>query len=187
MVQPRRGPTPPLSYAADCRAALCEHWRLRPDVIAEGEVAADIQPNLEQNGLPSTGGVWTRYVQGVLEEFYIELRCGIGCAAHLDSHPSEEFGGTVVQAVVPAYRRRIQDTSLPISANPFLAPEEGQVRGQVGKENALVYTENPQVHWPSMDLQFFPPLSSICTRHHTPELTSLGRTYHPSIMKILLS
>jgi len=42
-------------------------------VIAEGEVTADIQPDLEQNGLPSTGGVWTQYVQGVSEEFYIEL------------------------------------------------------------------------------------------------------------------
>jgi len=116
-------------------------------VIAEGEVAADIQPDLEQNGPPSTGGVWTQYVQGVWEEFYVELRRGIGRAAHLDSHPSEEYGGTVVQAVVPAYRRRIEDTPLPLSANPFLAPEEGQVRGQVGEENALVYPENLQVHW----------------------------------------
>jgi len=147
VVQPRRGPTPPPSYAADRRAALREHWRLRPDVIAEGEVAADIQPDLEQNGLPSTRGVWTQYVQGVSEEFYVKLQRGIGRAAHLDSHPSEEYGGTVVQAVVPAYRRRIQDTPLPHSANPFLAPEEGQVRGQVGEENALVYPENLQVHW----------------------------------------
>jgi len=42
-------------------------------VIAEGEVAADIQPDLKQNGPPSTGGVWTQYVQGVSEEFYVEL------------------------------------------------------------------------------------------------------------------
>jgi len=71
----------------------------------------------------------------------------VGHATHLDAHPSEEFGGTVVQAVVPAYQRHIQDTSLPLAANPFLAPEEGQVRGQVGEENALVYPENLQVHW----------------------------------------
>ena len=65
-------------------------------MIAEGEVAADIQPNLEQNGPPSTRGVWTQYVQGVSEEFYVELQHGIGRATHLDSHPSEEYGGTVV-------------------------------------------------------------------------------------------
>ena len=73
MVQPRRGPTPPPSYATDRCAALCERWHLRPDVIAEGEVAADIQPDLEQNGPPSTGGVWTQYIQGVSEEYYVEL------------------------------------------------------------------------------------------------------------------
>jgi len=61
---------------------------------------------------------------------------------------SKEYGGTVVQAVVPAYQRCLQDTPLPLSANPFAAPEEGQVRGQVGEENTLVYPENPQVHWP---------------------------------------
>jgi len=147
VVQPRRGPTPPPSYAADRRAALCERWRLCPDVIAEGEVAADIQSDLEENGPPSTGGVWTQYVQGVSEEYYVELRRGMGRAAHLDIHPSEEYGGTVVQAVVPAYRRHIQDTPLPLAANPFLAPEEGQVRGLVGEENAIIYPENPQVHW----------------------------------------
>jgi len=80
VVQPRRGPTPPPSYGADRHAALRERWCLRPDVIAEGEVAADIQPDLEQNGLPSTGGVWTQYVQGVSEEFYVKLRRGIGRA-----------------------------------------------------------------------------------------------------------
>ena len=116
-------------------------------MIAEGEVAADIQPDLEQNGPPSTGGVWTQYVQGVSEEYYVELRRGMGRATHLDVHPSEEYGGTVVQAVVPAYRRRIQDTPLPLAANPFLAPEEGQVRGLVSEENTIVYPENPQVHW----------------------------------------
>jgi len=147
VVQPRRGPTPPPSYAADRRAALCEHWRLHLDVIAEGEVAADIQPDLEQNGLPSTGGVWTQYIQGVSEEFYVELRHGIRHAAHLDSHLSKEYGGTVVQAVVLAYQRCLQDTPFPLSTNPFLAPEEGQVREQVGEDNALVYPENPQVHW----------------------------------------
>ena len=116
-------------------------------MIAEGEVTADTQPDLEQNGPPSTGGVWTQYVQGVSEEYYVELQCGMGCAAHLDVHPSEEFGGTVVQAVVPAYQRCLQDTPFPLAASPFLVPEEGQVRGQVGEENALVYPENPQVHW----------------------------------------
>jgi len=40
---------------------------------------------------------------------------------------------------------------------------------------------------PFTDLTFFPPLSSICTRHHMPKLTSLERTYHPFTMKILLS
>jgi len=73
VVQPRRGLTPPPSYATDHRAALRERWHLRPDMIAEGEVAADIQPDLEQNSPPSTGGVWTQYVQGVSEEFYVEL------------------------------------------------------------------------------------------------------------------
>jgi len=116
-------------------------------VIAEGEVTADIQPDLEQNGPPSTGGVWTQYVQGVSDEFYVKLQCGVGHATHLDSHLSEEFGGTVVQAVVLAYWRCLDNTPFPLSANPFLAPEEGQVRGQVGKENALIYPENPQVHW----------------------------------------
>ena len=116
-------------------------------MITEGEVAADILPDLEQNSPPSTGGVWTQYVQGVSEGFYIKLRRGVGCAAHLDSHPSKEYGGTVVQAVVPAYQRRLQDTPFPLSTNPFLAPEEGQVRGQVGEENALVYPENLQAHW----------------------------------------
>ena len=62
-------------------------------------------------------------------------------------HRHQLEGGTVVQAVVLAYQRHIQDTPFPIAANPFLAPEEGQVRGQVGKENAIVYPENPQVHW----------------------------------------
>jgi len=71
----------------------------------------------------------------------------MGRAAHLDVHPSEQYGGTVVQAVVPAYQRHIQDTPLPLAANPFLPPEEGQVRGLVGEENAIVYPENPQVHW----------------------------------------
>ena len=50
-------------------------------MIAEGEVAADIQPDLEQNGPPFTGGVWTQYVQGVSEEYYVKLRCGMGRAA----------------------------------------------------------------------------------------------------------
>jgi len=62
-------------------------------VIAEGEVAADIQPDLEDNGPPSTRGVWTQYVQGVSEEFYTELWLSVGRATHLDSHPYEEFGG----------------------------------------------------------------------------------------------
>ena len=51
-------------------------------MIAEGEVATDIQPDLEENGPPSTGGVWTQYVQGVSEEFYTELRPGVGRAVH---------------------------------------------------------------------------------------------------------
>jgi len=116
-------------------------------VIAEGEVAADIDPDLEQNGPPSTGGIWTQYVRRVAEEYYVELRRNMGHATHLDAHPSEEFGGIVLQAVIPAYRREIADTPLPISASPFLAPENGQVRGMIGEENALVYPENPQIHW----------------------------------------
>ena len=61
-------------------------------MIAEGEVAADIQPDLEENGPPSTGGVWTQYIQGVSEEFYTELRFGVGCVAHVDPHPALAFG-----------------------------------------------------------------------------------------------
>ena len=101
MVQPRQGPTPPPSYAADRCAALHELWRLRPDVIAEGEVTADIQPDLEQNGLPSTGGVWTQYVQGVSEEFYIELQHGIGRACHIHTFPSRNSGLTLARLTSP--------------------------------------------------------------------------------------
>ena len=51
-------------YAADRHRALQERWQHHADVIAEGEVAADIQPDLKDNGPPSTGGTWTQYVQG---------------------------------------------------------------------------------------------------------------------------
>ena len=116
-------------------------------MIAEGEVATDIQPDLEENGPPSTRGVWTQYVQGVLEEFYTELWPSVGCAAHLESHPCEEFGGRVMQGVIPAYQRRLDDTPFPLRENQYNEPEQGQVRGMVGKELAIVYPENPIVHW----------------------------------------
>ena len=116
-------------------------------MIAEGEVAADIQPDLEENGPPSTGGVWTQYVQGVSEEYYTELWRGVGHAAHLESHPSEEFDGRVLQGVVPAFWRQLDDTPFPLIANPHSEPEEGQVRGCIGEENAIIYPENLIVHW----------------------------------------
>ena len=101
MVQLRRGPTPPPSYVADRRAALRERWCLCHDVIAEGEVTANIQPDLEQNGLPSTGGVWTQYVQGVSEEFYIVLQHGIGRACHIHTFPSRNSGLTLARLTSP--------------------------------------------------------------------------------------
>ena len=86
-------------------------------------------------------------MQGVAEEFYVELRPSMGRAAHLDSHPSAEFGGQETQGVVPAYRRRLDDTPFPVIVNPCSELEQGQVRGTIGEENAIVYPENPIVHW----------------------------------------
>jgi len=66
---------------------------------------------------------------------------------HLESHPREEFGGRVMQGVVPAYWRCLDDTPFPLVVNPHDEPEQGQVRGMVGEELAIVYPENPIVHW----------------------------------------
>jgi len=52
-----------------------------------------------------------------------------------------------MQGVVLAYRRHLDDTPFPLKENPYDEPEQGQVRGRIGKELAIVYPENPIVHW----------------------------------------
>jgi len=52
-----------------------------------------------------------------------------------------------MQGVVPAYQRRLDDTPFPLVANLHDEPEQGQVRGMVGEELAIVYPENLIVHW----------------------------------------
>ena len=83
----------------------------------------------------------------------------MGRAAHLDANPSKKFGGQTLQGVIPAYQRCLDNTPFPLAANPFLAPEEGQVRGQVGEENTIVYPENPWVHWAFLS-ELVPPTNS---------------------------
>jgi len=48
---------------------------------------------------------------------------------------------------VPAFRRKLDDTPFPLIVNPCMEPEDGQVRGRIGEENAIIYPENPIVHW----------------------------------------
>ncbi|KIM69161.1 hypothetical protein SCLCIDRAFT_19784 [Scleroderma citrinum Foug A] len=108
------------------------NWRA--DVIAEGDTAADLDPDLERQGPVSTGGMWTQYVQRVSEEPYERYTPGCGGARHLVRVPSEFHGGRPLQLVIPAYRSERQDAPLPCIQNSHLTPEE-------------VYPENPRVHW----------------------------------------
>ncbi|KIM55893.1 hypothetical protein SCLCIDRAFT_29960, partial [Scleroderma citrinum Foug A] len=93
----------------------------RADVIAEGDTAADLDPDLERQGPVSTGGMWTQV-------------------------PSEFHGGRPLQIVIPAYRSERQDAPLPCIQTSHLAPEEGQIL-VCDRGLAPVYPENPRVHW----------------------------------------
>ncbi|KIM56377.1 hypothetical protein SCLCIDRAFT_29695 [Scleroderma citrinum Foug A] len=126
-----RGSPPPYRHHTECTRCLNEtarHINWRADVIAEGDTAADLDPDLERTGPVSTGGTWTQYVQRVSDETYEQYVPGLGGAHHLDRVPSKFHGGS------------------PLQINSHLAPEEGQV---LVCEHGLapVYPKNPRVHW----------------------------------------
>ncbi|KIM51149.1 hypothetical protein SCLCIDRAFT_33688 [Scleroderma citrinum Foug A] len=124
-----RGSPPPYHCHTKRTRRLNETARCinrRADVIAEGDTAADLDPDLERQGPVSTGGTWTQYVQRVSEEPYERYTPGCGGARHLDRVPSEFHSGRPLQLVIPAYRSQI------LVCNRGMAP---------------VYPENPRVHW----------------------------------------
>ncbi|KIM63653.1 hypothetical protein SCLCIDRAFT_24080 [Scleroderma citrinum Foug A] len=124
--------------------ARCINWRA--DVIAEGDTAADLDSDLKRQGPVSTGGTWTQYVHRVSKETYERYVPGCGGARHLDRVPSEFHGGRPLQVVIPGYRSERQDALLPCIQNSHLAPKEGQIL-VCDRSLALVYPENPRVHW----------------------------------------
>ena len=68
-----RGSPPPYRRHTERTRHLNETARRinwRADIIAEGDTAADLDPDLERQGPVSTGGMWTQYVQRVSEETY---------------------------------------------------------------------------------------------------------------------
>ncbi|KIM67471.1 hypothetical protein SCLCIDRAFT_21012 [Scleroderma citrinum Foug A] len=144
-----RGSPPPYRRHTERTRRLNETARRinwRADVIAEGDTAADLDPDLERTGPVSTGGTWTQYVQRVSDKTYERYVPGLGGARHLDRVPDEFLGGSPLQVVIPAYRSEQQDTLLPCIQNSHLAPEEGQVLA-CACGLAPVYPENPRVHW----------------------------------------
>ena len=101
------GSPPPYHHQSECTRHLnettrCINWRA--GIIAEGDTAADLDPDLERTGPISTGGMWTQYVQRVADETYECYSPGLGGARHLDRVPSEFYGGSPLQLVIPAYR-----------------------------------------------------------------------------------
>ena len=106
-----------------------------------------VHPNVDA---PVAASLWPcqpqQYVQRVSDKTYEQYVPGLGGAHHLDRVPSEFHGGRPLQIIIPAYRSEWQDTPLPCIQNSHLAPEEGQVL--VCEHGlALVYPENPRVHW----------------------------------------
>ena len=144
-----QGSPPPYHHHTERTRCLNETARRinrRADIIAEGDTAADLDPDLERTGPISTGGTWTQYVQRVSDETYERYVPGLGGACHLDRVPDEFHGGSPLQIVIPAYRSERQDTPLLCIQNSHLAPEEGQVL-VCARGLTLVYPENPRVHW----------------------------------------
>ncbi|KIM57319.1 hypothetical protein SCLCIDRAFT_28927 [Scleroderma citrinum Foug A] len=118
------GSPPPYRHHTERTRRLNEiarHINWRADVIAEGDTAADLDPDLERTGPVSTGGTWTQV-------------------------PDKFHGGSPLQVVIPAYRSERQDAPLPCIQNSHLAPEEGQVL-VCACGLAPVYPKNPRVHW----------------------------------------
>ena len=59
------GSPPPYHCHTECTRCLNETARRinrRANIIAEGDTAADLDPDLERTGPVSTGGMWTQYV-----------------------------------------------------------------------------------------------------------------------------
>ncbi|KIM60723.1 hypothetical protein SCLCIDRAFT_26421 [Scleroderma citrinum Foug A] len=124
-----RPPTPPPCYARHDPVCIEQEINRRPDVIAEGRVAADLDPGLKHDGPISTGGTWSQYVQRVAEEAFPQIRFGCTALGTRDLHPREFYGGTVEETVIPAYRCEPQDSPLP---NIHMMP---------------LFPVNPNIHW----------------------------------------
>ena len=69
-----RPPTPPPGYARHDPMLVAQEINHRPNVIAEGRTAANLDPDLERNRPIPTGGLWSQYVQRIAEEMYSRLR-----------------------------------------------------------------------------------------------------------------
>ena len=67
-------PTPPPGYAHHDPVLVAQEINHRPDVIAEGQTAADLDPDLERNRPIPMGGLWSQYIQRVAEEYYTRLQ-----------------------------------------------------------------------------------------------------------------
>ena len=84
-----RPPTPPPCYAHHDPICIKQEIGRRPDVIAEGHVAADLDPGLERDGPISTGGIWSQYVERVAEESFTCIRLGCTAMGTRDLHPGK--------------------------------------------------------------------------------------------------
>ena len=118
-------PTPPLCYARCDPTLVKQEINRRPDVIAEGCIAADLDPGLEHDGPISTGGTWSQYIQRVAEETFTCLRQGCMAMGTRDLHPDKSHGGTIEEVVIPAYHCEPQDSPLPNIHTSYGAPEDG--------------------------------------------------------------
>ncbi|KIM68759.1 hypothetical protein SCLCIDRAFT_20086 [Scleroderma citrinum Foug A] len=126
-----RGSPPPYHRHTErtrCLNETAKRINQRADIIAEGDTAADLDPDLERTGPVSTGGTWTQYIQRVSNETYECYVPGLGGARHLDRVPDKFHGGS------------------PLQINSHLAPEDGQVL-VCTCGLAPVYPKNPRVHW----------------------------------------
>ncbi|KIM52818.1 hypothetical protein SCLCIDRAFT_32388 [Scleroderma citrinum Foug A] len=119
----------------------------KDNVIAEGRVAANLDPGLERDRPISTGGTWSQYVQRVVEEAFPRIRFGCTALGTQDLHPREFYGGTVEETVIPAYRCEPQDSPLPNIRTTYGAPEDGQVLQTCFGDMMPLFPVNSNVHW----------------------------------------
>ena len=140
-------PTPPPRYAHHDPIRIEQEINRRPDVIAKGCVAADLDPGLECDEPISTGGTWSQYVQRVAEEAFPRIRFGCTALGTQDLHPGEFYGGTVEETIIPAYHCEPQDSPLPNIHTTYGAPEDGQVLQTQFGDMMPLFPVNPNIHW----------------------------------------